>query len=384
MKKLLLLLAGLFIIACGSMDVESFAYDDEEVSTQDNPVVDEDSLSAKVDELISETNIGADEGPGGAVMVIQDGNILHQKGYGLADIDTGKPITPETIFHLGSVSKQFTALGVMILEQQGELDYDASIGEYFPELAWMGEEVTIRRLLQHTSGIPDYDENEDLYDALMAISEQPSNADVITALSEQTELLYEPGSEFLYSNTGYDVLGALIESISGQSYPDFMEENIFSKLGMQDTFAVPDPARLKGPNVSVSYMDEGGEPQAYEPDPLDDINGSGSTYSNLTDFFLYDQALYGDEILSQDALEEAFIPATLDNGKSTDYGFAWDVTDYQGETYYGHSGAWLGFSSYYVRFPERQLSIVLLLNFDYLQPYDDETLVFKIADLYLE
>ncbi len=382
MKKLLLLAVGIFILACGVTTVEPIAFttEEDEVPAQD---LGGETLLTQVDELIFETNITA-EGPGGAVMVIQDGNILYQKGYGLANVETNEPIKPGIIFHLGSVGKQFTAIGVMILEQKGKLDYDDSIGNYFPELTWMGEEVTIRRLLHHTSGIPDYDEDEDLYEALMAISKQPTNADVIAALSEQTDLLYEPGSEYLYSNTGYDVLGSLIENISGQSYPDFMEENIFSRLGMKDTFAVPNPARLNAFSVSQSYMDDGGEPYAYEPDPLDAINGSGSTYSNLTDLFLYDQALYDDQILPQDALAEAFIPAMLNNGDSTGYGFAWDVGDYNGETYHAHSGAWLGFVSYYVRFPQKGLSVVLLLNFDYLQPSDEETLAFKIADLYLE
>lgn len=381
MKKLLLLAVGMFVLACGVTTVEPTAF-----TTEDNEApaqgLGEETLSTQVDALIAETNITV-TGPGGAVMVIQDGNILHQKGYGLANVETNEPIMPGTNFHLGSVGKQFTALGVMILEQKGQLDYDDSIGAYFPELTWMGEGVTIRRLLHHTSGIPDYDENEDLYEALMAISEQPTNADVIAALSAQTDLLYEPGSEYLYSNTGYDVLGALIENISGQTYSDFMERTIFSKLGMQDTFAVPNPVRLNALNVSQSYMDEGGA-YAYEPDPLDALNGSGSIYSNLTDFFLYDQALYNDEILPQEALAEAFVPATLSDGNSTGYGFAWDVGDHKGVTYHAHSGAWLGFVSYYVRFPEKRLSVVLLLNFDYLQPSDEETLAFTIADLYLE
>lgn len=381
-KKFLLLAFAIFLFACEGADVEPIAGDDEEMPYQES--TSENGFSAQVDEIIAETNIGTDGGPGGAVMVIQNGNILHQKGYGLANVETVEPITAETIFHLGSVSKQFTALGIMILAEQGDLEYDDPLGKYFPELEWMGEDVTIRRLLHHTSGIPDYDESEDLYDALMAISEQPENADVIALLSEETDLMYEPGSQFLYSNTGYDVLGALIEKISGQSYPNFMEEHLFSNLGMKDTFAVPNSARLNAPDVSKSYMDDNGKPYAYEPDPLDRLNGSGSTYSNLKDFFLYDQALYGDEILPKNVLEEAFISATLNNGESTGYGFAWDVANHDGVTYHAHAGAWLGFVSYYVRFPEEHLSVTLLINFDYLEGDDEETIAFKIADLFLE
>lgn len=377
-KRVLFLAAGIFILACSVMTSEP----NDETPTQDVDGV-EDAHSAQIDKIISKTNI-TDEGPGGIVMVIQNGKIVHEKGYGLADVENGVPISPDTVFHLGSVGKQFTAFGVMILVQQGKLDYEDSIGEYFPELTWMGAEVTIRRLLHHTSGIPDYDELDELYETLMSISEQPSNADVIAALSEETELMYAPGSEFFYSNTGYDVLGALIEKISGQSYPDFMEGHIFSRLGMNETFSVPNPTRFGAPNISLSYMDDGGKPSAYEPDPLDDLNGSGSTYSNVGDFFLYDQALYGDTLLPQDALAKAFVSAILNDGKSTGYGFAWDVSSHNGETYYAHAGSWLGFDSYYVRFPEKRLSVVLFFNFDYLQPSESETLAFKIVDLFLE
>lgn len=151
------------------------------------------------------------DGPGGAVMIIQNGAVLYQGAFGLADVDSGQALTTESVFHLGSVGKQFTALGIMQLQEQGKLEYDQPVGKYISELAWMGEEVTIRRLLHHTSGIPDYDEDESLMDSLQEMAEMPGNADLIRLLADQSELTYEPGDEFLYSNTGYDLLGALIE-----------------------------------------------------------------------------------------------------------------------------------------------------------------------------
>jgi CubicO group peptidase (beta-lactamase class C family) len=282
------------------------------------------------------------------------------------------------------VGKQFTALGVMILKEQGKLDYDDPIGKYIPELKWTGDEVTIRRLLHHTSGLPDYDEIDALYNRLLEIAPEPRNADLLKALSEQTELMYAPGSEFVYSNTGYDILGALIEKVSGQSYPDFMQERIFGPLGMTHTFALPNPEKRNASYVALSYYEENGQPVYYEPDPMDNIPGSGGIYSSLSDMYLYDQALYTDTIIKQSTLAEAFTDGTLNDGESLEYGFAWDLGTELGQRYVAHDGAWLSYLAYYLRFPDRQLSVVVLLNMDYIDPSDEETIAFDVADLYLK
>jgi CubicO group peptidase (beta-lactamase class C family) len=161
-----------------------------------------------------------------------------------------------------------------------------------------------------------------------------------------------------------------------------MNDHIFKPLGMTHTFAMPNSQRLSGANVAASYYFEDGEPWAYEPDPLDMLSGSGSIYSTVGDMFLFDQALYADVLISQETLAEAFVSGVLNNGKDTEYGFALDLGEYAGETYAAHSGAWLGFESYYLRFPERNLSVVILLNFDYLET-GAEGLAFEIADIYL-
>lgn len=332
-------------------------------------------VSAEVDALME----GYSDGPGGAVMVIQNGLIIHQNGYGLADVENGDAITPETVFHLGSVGKQFTALGVMILAEQGLLNYDDPISKHLPELSWMSDEVTVRRLLHHTSGIMGYDDSDDIYNALVSSAEKPGNDDLLNVLAEQGEMLSNPGDEYYYSNAGYDLLGVLIERLSGRDYPTFMEENIFNPLGMDNTFAVPNDARLSDEHVAESYSTDG----AYEPDVLDALNGSGSIYSNLGDMFLYDQALYTDVLVSQETLAEAFTSGMLNSGESINYGFGWDVSEYKGEPYVGHSGAWLGFESYFLRFPERELSVVVLLNLDYSQE-GAEGIAFSAADLFLK
>ncbi len=381
-KKLTLLLLLIFTLACGSFSViteatEAPMAEETEPDISAELSAESEQINARMDSFITS------ETPGGTVMVIQNGQVVHRNGYGLANLEDGTAMTPDKIFHLGSVGKQFTAMGILILAEQGLLTLDDPIGDHLSELAWTGDEVTIRSLLQHTSGIPDYDENSDLLDRLMELADEPTNQDVLAVLSEETELIYATGDQFLYSNTGYDVLGALIESASGQYYAEFMKENIFAPLGMNNTFALPNANRLTDPNISMSYVFEDGEPTAYPSDPIDNINGSGSIYSNLDDMVLYDQALYTDKIVSQSTLAEAFQTGILNNGEETEYGFAWDIGNYQGEDYTAHSGAWLGFYTYYLRFPAQELSVLVLFNYDYSDP-DPETLAYEIADLYLK
>lgn len=372
-----MVVAVAWLTACGTLagEDETAAEESALADVEPAPLGDGGVMSAEVDVLMA----AYVDGPGGAVMVIQNGEIVHQNGYGLADVENDKPITTDTVFHLGSVGKQFTALGIMILAEQGMLKYDDPISIHLPELAWMDDGVTVRRLLHHTSGIMGYDDSDDIYNALVASAGKPGNENLLQVLAEQGSMLANPGDEYSYSNAGYDLLGVLIERLSGQSYPDFMEENIFSPLGMKHTFAVPNDARLNEDTVAQSYSTDG----AYEPDILDGLNGAGSIYSTLGDLYLYDQALYMNVLVSQETLAEAFTSGVLNNGEETAYGFGFELGEYTGETYIGHSGAWLGFESYYLRFPTRNLSVVVLLNLDYSDE-GAEGLAFSAADLYLK
>lgn len=375
-KIWILPLLAIFILACGSTTEGEAGSEEDLIVEEETAAIEEGgATSTDVDALMAAYT----DGPGGAVMVIQNGEIVHQNGYGLADVENGSPITTDTVFHLGSVGKQFTALGVMLLAEQGLVEYDAPLKTYLPELAWTGDDVTVRTLLHHTSGIMGYDDSDEIYDALVASADKPGNDDLLQVLAEQGSTLSDPGDEFNYSNAGYDLLGVLIERVSGQRYPAFMEENIFAPLGMTHTFAIPNDERLTDAAVAQSYSTEG----AYEPDVLDGLNGAGSIYSTLGDMYLYDQSFYTNELVSQETLAEAFTLGVLNNGEETDYGFGFELGEYSGETYIGHSGAWLGFESYYLRFPERNLSVVVLLNLDYSEE-GAEGIAFSAADLYLK
>ena len=380
-NRLFFICVAIFILACEIFsDDESIAVDSV-VETETVSGAERGAVSPEVDAIM--TSYFSSDAPGGAVMVIQNSQVVHQNGYGLADIENGIVVTPNTIFHLGSVGKQFTAMGIMMLAEDVALNYDTPIGEYLPELEWMGEEVTVRNLLHHTSGILGYDDSDEIYNALVTSAERPSNQDLLNVLANAGGFQTNPGDEYRYSNSGYDILGALIEKLSGQTYADFMQERIFDKLGMGDSFALPNDARLNGANVAKSYYLDGDVSVTYEPDPLDNLNGSGSIYSNLNDMFLYDQALYANTLVTQETLTEAHVSGVLNSGDLIDYGFAVELGDYNGTSYMGHSGAWLGFESYYLRLPEKNISVVVLLNFDYSES-GAEGIAFEIADLYLK
>lgn len=348
-------------------------------STPSGPTPDWSGKSRQVDELFA--SYLTDRSPGAAVIVIQDGRILHQAGYGLADLAKGTPITPSQIFHLASVGKQFTALAVLILVEQGKLGLDDPVEKFLPELSHFGNQVTIRTLLHHTSGMPDA-YSGDLYKALIERSSRPTNADLLAVLSTADGLLFGPGFQFEYSNTGYDVLGALIERVSGEPYPGFLDQNIFGPLGMKNTFSLPGPRQKDDPLVAHSYVKYQGVIQPYDTYPLDDIVGSGTVYSTVEDMFLYDQALYTDAIVRQSTLAQAFQPAVLYDGTKSQYGFAWELKTEGGERSFAHSGKWLGYQSYYERFPDRKLSIVVLMNWNYGP--DVEEVESGVRDIYLK
>ena len=340
--------------------------------------------SEQVDKIMESLVSHPDE-PGGAVIVIKEGAVLHNKGYGVADIEQNKPITPQSVFQMASSGKQFTGLVIMMLAEAGQLDYDDAIATYLPELEQLGQNITIRHLLNHTSGLAGENSSnpeEELYQELLEYSEAPTNDDLLEVLSEWTEedLANVPGKCFDYSNVGYELLGCLIERVSGQSFADVVEEYIFSPLGMKNTFSYQ-PERMKHPNRAKGYVVEEGESELYDSDPLDNLTGSGSIYSTVEDLYLYDQALYTDDLVQQSTLVEAFKPVQTTDGFKHPYGFGWEVDEYEGIHYVGHSGVWQGFRSYILRFPSKEFSIYLLSNRSDANCGD---LAFQITNVYLE
>ena len=319
--------------------------------------------SAQIDNYVT-SHIQAD-GPGLALAVIRSGTIVHAAGYGLADIRRALPIEQDTIFHLASCGKQFTGLGILMLAEERRLHLGDAVGEHLPWLVGFGPKVTIRRLLHHTSGIRDLYDEEGVEEVL-ARCERPTNVDVIRTYLDlgcpMAGPRTEPGDTFSYSNSGYELLGAVIERVSGQSYHDFFQTRVFSRLAMQDSFSVPE-RRVRDRRRATGYVvDEHAEFVEQGGNEFDDLVGSGSFYTTTYDLCLYDQALRTTSLVSEASMREALTSGQTNDGNDTHYGFGWYLGAYEGMPFADHEGAWIGFYSYVRRFLGRPLSIFVLSN----------------------
>jgi CubicO group peptidase (beta-lactamase class C family) len=300
----------------------------------------------------------SDHAPGVAVMVIRDGAVAYSDGLGLADVERGIPIGPRTAFDIASVSKQFTAMLAMILRQEGRLDYDAPVVRFLPELSRFGETMTVRHLLTHTSGLPDY------YDALARAGSPGgwvSNHDALAYLARQGDAVFSPGDRFQYSDAGYEMLALVLEKAAGEPFGDLLRRRIFEPLGMKDT-RLRDRPDVPVPNRARGYTPLG---QGFAPSPdhpLDCLVGSGAVNTTLEDLYRWDQALATDRLVRRATLEEALRPMRLNDGTRSDYAFGWFLKRDLWHRRLEHPGSWLGYQAFIVRYPDDRFTIVLLAN----------------------
>jgi CubicO group peptidase (beta-lactamase class C family) len=321
----------------------------------------ETTPSARIDAYIA-GKIQPD-GPGLALAVVKAGSVVHAAGYGLAD-RRGPPITPETIFHLASCGKQFTGLGIAMLAEEGKLHLDDPVAKHLPLLAAFGPQVTLRRLLHQTSGI------RDLFDE----DEIETNADVIRIYVElgcpMAEDESRPGDAFCYSNSGYDLLGAVIERVSGQSYHDFFQTRVFDRVGMKDTFSIPD-RRVDDRRCATGFIRDDRDACVEHGDiGIDEVVGSGSFYTTVSDLCLYDRALATNSLISEAGMRQILTSGRTNDGTLTHYGFGWYVGTGPDGRFAEHVGEWIGFYSFMCRFLDRPLSIFLLSNYPGLDLFE--------------
>ncbi|HZW59961.1 MAG TPA: serine hydrolase domain-containing protein [Woeseiaceae bacterium] len=326
--------------------------------------------SQQVDALFAPLRSGVQ--PGAAVMVIKDGEVVHRAGYGYANLDALEPMQADTMVRLASVSKQFTAMAIMVLAEQGALRYDDPVSRYLPELsAYPG--VTVRHLLTHTGGLPDY------YDTIDTGTSLPTNADALRLLGEMAAPVFPPGERFEYSNPGYDMLAPLVEAASGMEFAAFMKERVFAPAGMTHAL-IHDHRPPVIAHRALGYEPEGGDFVLDDFDPLNGIVGSGGMYASLEDFLAWDEALYGSSLVSRETIDKAFTAMRLNDGSTTDYGFGWRIDDYRGQRRLRHGGSWVGFRTHIARIPAHRFTIVILSNRGDFQP---ETYIDPISDIYL-
>jgi CubicO group peptidase (beta-lactamase class C family) len=337
------------------------------------PPATQPSIEERVDEIFSD--LDEDGSPGAAVIVVRDGKVLFQSAYGEADLRTGELVTTGTVFHLASVGKQMTAVALLQLVETGKLALDDPVAKHLPELKGWADNVTIRHLLLHTGGLPD------TYDALEKRGGTPDNAAALRLLAQWKRLDFPPGARQEYSNTGYDTLGSLIEKVSGQSFGVYMQQHVFGPAGMKDTFAWDDARRVRSKHARGYDWDEN-HWVLDDESPLNRIHGSGSVSSTVEDMARYDKALFGGKLVRDSSLAEMLKPGKLANGQAIPYGFGWEIDrdEENGLLYDGHSGAWMGFGSYYLHYPEAKLSVIVLAN---SSETDAEALAFETAAVFL-
>lgn len=294
--------------------------------------------------------------PGASVMVIKNSELIFMKSYGLADVEQNIPVEPQTNFRLASVTKQFTAMCILMLTEQGKLAFDQSLKDIFQEFPDYGKKITICYLLQHTSGLIAY---EDLIPDTATV--QVLDKDVLTMIMEQDSTYFPPGSQYRYSNSGYAVLAMIIEKISGKTFAEFLQDNIFTPLGMFNTIAFQ-----KGISEinhrAFGYTKEGDNFVFKDQSLTSAVLGDGGIYSSVEDLYKWDQALYTDKLISLNSLQKAFTPGKLNNGDTLDYGFGWRIDEYQGNRRYHHTGSTSGFRNVIQCYPDEKFTVIILTN----------------------
>src|SRR5712664_958781 len=334
-----------------------------------------DETSAAVDEVFVDlTKAGS---PGCALGVYRDGKIVYAKGYGLANLEENVAITPQTVFDIGSTSKQFTAASILLLEKQGKLSINDDVRKYIPELPDYGQKVTILHMLNHTSGLRDYLTLMDL--AGIHIDSVTTDEDALQIVSRQQALNFAPGSDWLYSNTGFFLLSVIVKRVSGKTLREFAGENIFVPLEMTHTQYRDDHTSLitnramaydakekgGGYSLNVSYFEQ---------------TGDGAVHTSVEDLLKWDENFYSGQIGGKTFLSEIQEQGKLNDGKVLDYAKGLRVTDYRGLRTVSHGGSWGGYRAELLRFPEQHFSVACLCNLGSARPSNRAQ---RVADIYL-
>ena len=356
----------------------------------------QDQMTAALDAIFSPlANAGS---PGLAVLVRKDGRTVFVHGYGARELRSFAKIDPQTNFRLASCSKQFTAMSIMLLVHDGKLRYDDKLTDVFPDFPAYGKAISIRNLLNHTSGLPDY---EDLMAAaekrkgaaIWTPTHQIQDAEVLDLLKQETAGKFAPGTQWSYSNSGYVVLGLVVAKISGKPFAQFLRERIFASLGMRQTLAY-EKGKGEISQRALGHSKDGKAWKETDQSSTSATRGDGGIYSSLEDLAKWDEALGQRTLLSENEMRPALIPVKLADssrpmwpadsdrpaGTPVAYGFGWFLDPYHEHQRMWHYGDTMGFHSYILRFPADHLTVIILCNRTDLDP---ESLALQGADEYL-
>ncbi len=329
-------------------------------------------LADEIDKVMNEVYKPGE--PGAALIVRQGERTLFRKGYGLADIELGVKIEPDMVFRLGSITKQFTAVSILMLAEQGKLSLQDEIGKYIADFPTGDKKVTIEHLLAHTSGIKSYTNMEEWLQLWRKDMTPPE----IIAMSKDKPFEFAPGESWNYNNTGYVMLGAIIEKVAGKSYEAFLQERIFTPLGMARS-GYDHTERIIPRRVRGYHKDNDGlvnAPYLSMTQPY----AAGSLFSSVDDLALWSDAIFAGRVLKKEWLERAFTPFRLAGGESSGYGCGWFISDLRGHHTIEHGGGINGFSSYALALPDDQVYVAILTN-SAIAGRDPEPRAVRIAEL---
>ncbi len=334
------------------------------------------TLTDKVDKLFTEWN--KPNSPGCAIAVIQYGQVIYSRGYGMANLKHNIPVSTTSVFNIASISKQFTAISIALLARQSRLSLDDEIQTYFPEIRYYERPITIRHLIHHTSGLRDYIGLMNL--SGLSKKKHCSIEEIISLISLQQELNFQPGTEHLYSNTGYFLLGEIVKRVSGKSLRAFADDHIFAPLGMKNTY-FRDDFREIVQHLAIGYSPKNSKSFQIQMSLLDVVS-AGGIHTSVEDLCLWDANFYHNIIggYGQDFIEEITTPGKIDNGEVLDYAFGLILGSQSGLRMISHSGSWAGYRSEAIRFPEQRFSVICLSNLDSINP---SRLARQISEIYL-
>ena len=333
-----------------------------------------EGLEAKVDQLFAEWN--NPDTPGAALAVTKDGETIYKQGYGTANLEYDIPITPTTIFDIASVSKQFAAFAIATLAHEGQLSLDDDIRVHLPDVPDFGPTITIQHLLHHTSGLRDWVQS--LVIAGVEMEDVIAFKHILKMVRHQKALNFEPGTAYSYSNTGYNLLSEIVERVTGDSFREWTDANIFKPLAMTNTHFHDDHQMiLKNRAYSYQVVENGDFKHAINNTTA---LGSSSLYSTVEDLAKWMLNFENTRIGEQIVLNQMHQRGVLNNGERISYALGLNIGEYRGLKTVDHSGSWRGFRSHLIRFPDQKFGVVILCNLDTFNPL---RLAEKVADLYL-
>jgi len=315
-----------------------------------------DDLAVRLDAVVAP--LFAPHRSGGVVLVAMDDNVVFRRAYGMADVELEVAMQPDHVLGTGSITKQFTAAAVLKLVAQGRIALDDDVRTFLPDFNTHGHRITIDQLLSHTSGLPDFIDREDFE----ALSRTDHSVSEILALTRDVPLHFEPGQGFRYSNSGYILLGAVIEHVSGRSYAEYLEEQLFRPLGMHDTWYGDDTRII--PRRARGYALRNGRLVRAEYLSMTLPHAAGAVFSTVDDMVTWDVALRSGTVMPLDLLEAAWSPRILPDGTPSGYGYGWKLCAFAGRPIVFHGGFVNGYLANATRLPDDGILVVALVNND--------------------